>query len=142
MTFGQRLAELRKERGYSTRNEFAKTLGIPSTTLRNYETDVREPGHTFIKEISEFFNVSADYLLCLTEDKEILRSLKLKDDEAKFIQNYRSLDDHGREMVDMVLDKEYERCTLDQPDYQAKYKEIAKAAEEKIKKEARAQKVD
>lgn len=67
MTFGERLTELRKEHGYSTRNEFADKLGIPSTTLRNYETDVREPGHTFLKQISEFFNVSVDYLLCLTK---------------------------------------------------------------------------
>ena len=63
MTFGERLTELRIENGYNKRNEFAEKLGIPSTTLRNYETDAREPGHTFLKQISEFFNVSVDYLL-------------------------------------------------------------------------------
>mgnify|MGYP002225588370 CR=1 FL=1 len=52
--------------------------GIPSTTLRNYETDVREPGHTFLKQISEFFNVSVDYLLGLTNEKEILNSFSFK----------------------------------------------------------------
>ena len=49
MTFGERLTQLRKENGYSTRNEFAEKLGIPNTTLRNYEIGVREPGHTFFK---------------------------------------------------------------------------------------------
>ena len=51
MTFGERLTELRISAGYTKRNEFADKLGIPSTTLRNYETDVREPGHTFLKQI-------------------------------------------------------------------------------------------
>lgn len=109
MTFGERLTELRKENGYNTRNEFADVLGIPSTTLRNYETDVREPGHTFLKQISEFFNVSVDYLLCLTNEKEVLNSIKLRKTEECLIKKYRDLDDHGRELVDLVLDKEYQR---------------------------------
>ena len=78
MTFGERLTQLRKENGYATRNEFADKLGIPGTTLRNYETNAREPGHTFLKQISEFFNVSVDYLLCLTDEKEVLNTFRLR----------------------------------------------------------------
>ena len=54
MTFGERLTQLRKENGYATRNEFADKLGIPSTTLRNYETNAREPGHTFLSKFPNF----------------------------------------------------------------------------------------
>lgn len=111
MTFGERLTQLRKDSGYNTRNEFADVLGIPSTTLRNYETDVREPGHTFLKQISEFFNVSVDYLLCLTDEREVLKTFRLRSSEQNLIQKYRGLDDHGKDMVDVVLDKEYERCS-------------------------------
>lgn len=110
MTFGERLTQLRKEHGYSTRNEFADKLGIPSTTLRNYETDSREPGHTFLKQISEFFNVSVDYLLCLTDDKEVLKSFRLRESEQAMVEKYRNLDNHGKELVDLVLEKEHERC--------------------------------
>lgn len=110
MTFGERLTQLRKEHGYATRNEFAEKLGIPSTTLRNYETDAREPGHTFLRQISEMFNVSVDYLLCLTNEKEILNTFRLRVPEQKMIEKYRDLDDHGRDMVDTVLEKEYDRC--------------------------------
>lgn len=109
MTFGERLTQLRKEHGYSTRNEFAEKLGIPSTTLRNYETDVREPGHTFLKQISEMFNVSVDYLLCLTDEKEVLNTFRLRVSEQSMIEKYRILDNHGKEMVDFTLQKEYER---------------------------------
>lgn len=110
MTFGERLTQLRKEHGYSTRNEFADKLGIPSTTLRNYETDAREPGHTFLKQISEFFNVSVDYLLCLTDDKEVLKSFRLRESEQTMVEKYRNLDNYGKELVDLVLEKEHERC--------------------------------
>lgn len=109
MTFGERLTQLRKEHGYTTRNEFADKLGIPSTTLRNYETDAREPGHTFLKQISEFFNVSVDYLLCLTDDKEVLKSFRLREPEQIMVEKYRSLDASGREIVDFVLDREVSR---------------------------------
>lgn len=109
MTFGERLTQLRKENGYNTRNDFADKLGIPSTTLRNYETDAREPGHTFLKQVSELFNVSVDYLLCLTDDKEILKSFRLRTSEQTIIEKYRDLDNHGKEMVDFTLEKEYER---------------------------------
>lgn len=110
MSFGERLTQLRKENGFSTRSEFAEKLGIPSTTLRNYETDVREPGHTFLKQISEFFNVSVDYLLCLTDEKEVLNSFRLKTSEYEYIKKYRNLDNHGIQAVNSILDIEYDRC--------------------------------
>ena len=48
MNFGERLTELRISNGYSKRNEFADKLGIPSTTLRNYETGVRAVSYTHL----------------------------------------------------------------------------------------------
>lgn len=114
MSFGKRLTQLRKENGFSKRSEFAEKLGIPSTTLRNYETDAREPGHTFLKQISEFFNVSVDYLLCLTDEKEVLNSFRLKTSEYEYIKKYRDLDDHGKDLVDIVLLKEHDRCVKEQ----------------------------
>lgn len=110
MTFGERLTELRIENGYHKRNEFADALGIPSTTLRNYETNVREPGHKFLKQISTLFNVSVDYLLCLTDNREKTDSYQLKSSEFSLIEKYRDLDLHGKDMVDTVLEKEHDRC--------------------------------
>lgn len=110
MTFGERLTNLRKENGYSTRKEFANFLGIPETTLRNYEKDEREPGHTFLKSISEKFNVSADYLLGLKSDKEKTDLYQLKESEYKLIKKYQSLDDYGRETVNIVIEREIERA--------------------------------
>ncbi len=112
MTFGERLIILRKENGYNTRNDFAEKLGIPSTTLRNYETNVREPGHTFLKTISSMFGVSVDYLLCLTDEKDLKSEYKLTKNEFIHIDKYRTIDNDGKKVVDTVLDREYERATL------------------------------
>lgn len=68
LEIGNRIAELRKEKGFS-RVQFAQQIGIPSTTLRNYETGVREPGHSFIVQMAKEFNVSTDYLLGLTDNR-------------------------------------------------------------------------
>lgn len=104
---------LRKERGF-TRESFAEYLGISKYTLRNYELSVNEPGSTFLKQISDMFNVSIDYLLCLTDEKEILTSFRLKSSEYDHIKKYRDLDDHGKDMVNTVLEKEYTRFIAEQ----------------------------
>lgn len=111
MTFGERLTRLRIEHGYEKRKAFADTLGIPSTTLRNYETDVREPGYAFLKHIADLFDVSVDYLLGVTDDPGAPEDfLRLNCDEQEHIRKYRVLDDYGRDMVQTVLNKEHRRC--------------------------------
>lgn len=114
MSIGSRLIELRKDRGYS-RKEFAEFIGIPVTTLRNYELGKREPGHPFIVQMAYMFNVSTDYLLCLTDDKSpiyVNSDLAIfNEKEISVLKKYRALDEHGKDMVDIVLQKEYERRT-------------------------------
>jgi len=67
MTVGERIKFLRKNAGY-TRVAFAEKIGIPHTTLRNYENDEREPGHKFLIIIAKEFNVTIDYLLGLDDE--------------------------------------------------------------------------
>jgi phage repressor protein C with HTH and peptisase S24 domain/DNA-binding XRE family transcriptional regulator len=110
MTFGERLTQLRKENGYSTRKSFAEKLNIPETTLRNYETDEREAGHTFLKQMADFFNVSCDYLMGVTEEREKMTSYSLKSSEYSMVEKYRLISTHspdGAIVVDTVLDREH-----------------------------------
>lgn len=62
MGFGANLVAIRKARGM-TRKELAEELEIPYTTLRNYETDQREPGHKLLIRLSKLFGVSVDELV-------------------------------------------------------------------------------
>lgn len=109
MTFGERLIELRKERGFASRSDFAEYIGMPSTTLRNYETNVREPGHVFLKQMSDIFHVSIDYLLCMTDDRtppDMTPAFSML--ELECIKKYRNLSPAGRKHVDAVLQWETE----------------------------------
>lgn len=69
LEFGKRCTQLRKERGY-TRTAFAEKLGIPQTTLRNYELGIHEPGHSFLIQVAKEFGVTTDFLVGLTDEPQ------------------------------------------------------------------------
>lgn len=73
MTTGDRIVQLRKKKGL-TRIELAKKLGIPQTTLRNYETNICEPRYELLIQIANEFQVSADYLIGITDRPERKKS--------------------------------------------------------------------
>ena len=62
MSFGESLMSIRKGKGIS-RKDFAEQLNIPYTTLRNYETDQREPGHKLLIKMATLLQVSVDELI-------------------------------------------------------------------------------
>ena len=64
---GSRLKELREEKGL-TQKEVATQLGLHSVTYLHYEKDQREPPLTVLMQMALFFDVSADYLLGLTDE--------------------------------------------------------------------------
>lgn len=100
MTTGQRIIELRKNAGY-TRIAFANKLGIPYTTLRNYENDAREPGHNFLIAVANELNVSIDYLLGISDDKgPVNDKIDLSASEQAHITKYRQLNADGQSKVD------------------------------------------
>ena len=63
---GQRLRELREEKGF-TQKELAKELNIHSVTYLHYEKEQREPPLTLLATIAKFYDVSVDYLLGLSD---------------------------------------------------------------------------
>lgn len=63
---GQRIRALRKERRL-TQHDMAEALGISFNSYCRYELNEREPDAPVIKAMSDYFNVSADYLLGRTD---------------------------------------------------------------------------
>nr|MBO4518080.1 helix-turn-helix transcriptional regulator [Clostridia bacterium] len=63
---GKRLKELREERSL-TQKQVADALKINSVTYLHYEKAQREPPLILLAEMAEYFNVSIDYLLGLTD---------------------------------------------------------------------------
>ena len=62
----KRLKQIREQKGVSQR-EVANAVGITISAYSNYEQGIREPSVEMIIKLCKFFNVSADYLLGLTE---------------------------------------------------------------------------
>ena len=64
--FAQRLKELRLNKGLSY-PQLSKELKVSHISISRWERMLRVPNIIELKKIAEFFNVSADYLLGLTE---------------------------------------------------------------------------
>lgn len=64
---GERLFDLRKDAGL-TQDELADILKINKHSISSYEREKSEPPDIIKIEIADYFNVSIDYLLGVTDD--------------------------------------------------------------------------
>ena len=69
-TFASTLAELRRISGLSQR-QVANDLKISQALLSHYENGAREPGLNFVCRVCDYYNVSADYLLCRSNNTRL-----------------------------------------------------------------------
>ena len=67
VTFADRLKELRLEKGLSQRL-LADALGYNQSMISFWENKINEPTETAIRKAALYFEVSADYLLGLTDE--------------------------------------------------------------------------
>ena len=63
---GERLAELRKDRGWK-QEDLAQALGLSVHTIGSYEQDRTDPDDEMKVKIAKLFNRSLDYLLGATD---------------------------------------------------------------------------
>lgn len=66
--FAAILSQLRKERG-SSQKKAAADLGISQALLSHYEKGIRECGLDFVIKCSEYYGVTTDYLLGVSESR-------------------------------------------------------------------------
>lgn len=66
LLFAKRLRELRKEKGLS-QVELGEQLGYGCTAISSYETGRNEPSYTDLIRICEVPDVSADYILGISD---------------------------------------------------------------------------
>lgn len=67
--FSRSLSLLRQEKGTSQRAA-ARDLGISQALLSHYENGIREPGLAFVAKACDYYNVSADFLLGRTLNRD------------------------------------------------------------------------
>ncbi|WP_101696944.1 helix-turn-helix domain-containing protein [Clostridium minihomine] len=66
--FSRIMTLLRKEQGYSQK-KVAEELGVSQALLSHYEKGIRECGLDFVVRAADFYNVSCDYLLGRTPER-------------------------------------------------------------------------
>lgn len=68
---GERLAEIRKDHG-DTQQDLADKLSVTKFTISNWEQQRSDPSHENLISICCLYNVSADYLLGVSDEDPLL----------------------------------------------------------------------
>lgn len=68
----ERMKQIRKEKKVSQR-KLAGEINYAYTQIARYETNINIPPIDYIKKFCEYFNISADYILGLTDEKRKLK---------------------------------------------------------------------
>lgn len=107
MAFADRLKEARLKNGY-TQEQIAEKIGIAKSTYTGYEKGNREPNVYTIGKLMEELGVDANFLW---QDETTFPFELSYNEMENLVKKYRILDLYGQELVDFILNKEYERCT-------------------------------
>lgn len=101
-----RIKQLRENRGL-IQEILASELGIKQQMLSKYERDVLCIKVDVLKRIAEYFNVTTDYLLGVSEVKRDLQGQmkvnKTLDTYYDLIEIYKGLDEYDQEMVWSIM---------------------------------------
>ncbi len=112
MNYIDRIKMLKKERKITTK-ELSDATEIPVGTLSKMLAGYSDsPKLSYVVAIATAFNVSLDYLICGIEENH--NNFTLSSDEIKFIEKYRRISTHGRDMISLLTDKELELVKADE----------------------------
>ena len=105
--------KLLKSQKKITNDKLSELTGIPLGTLSKIMAGVSDsPKLSNIIAICDALECTLDYIVSGTPENH--NNYTLTDDEIEFIENYRALDAHGRELVAMVAEKESERVAAEE----------------------------
>ena len=108
-----RIKQLRENRGL-LQEILASELGITQQMLSKYERDVLCIKVDVLKKIAEYFNVTTDYLLGISEVKRDLQGQmkmnKTLDTYYDLIEIYKGLDEYDQEMVWSIMQTVKKTC--------------------------------
>lgn len=106
MAFIDRLKAARLEKKL-TQEQLAKEIGVAKPTYNGYEKGNSEPNMLILSKLMKVLGVDANYLF--QDEMQIHRETHATPTEMEHIKKYRTLDGHGKKVVDFVLDEEAER---------------------------------
>nr|WP_302887354.1 helix-turn-helix transcriptional regulator [uncultured Romboutsia sp.]DAM61416.1 MAG TPA: Repressor protein CI [Caudoviricetes sp.] len=86
--FGKKLKELRLEKKIN-QSELGEKIGISPSTVGMYERDQRFPDKDILGKIADYFEVSVDYLLGRTDERNLNKEKPKLDPGIKTIAAHR-----------------------------------------------------
>ena len=103
-TLGSRIREARERKGL-LQSELATLVGVKSSgIISNWEKDVNKPDSDKLVRLCKALDVSASYILDYSGSDFVVTT-----SEQEIIEKYRTLDDHGKRVVDFLLNEEAAR---------------------------------
>lgn len=122
--------KLLKSQKKITNDKLSELTGIPLGTLSKIMAGVSDsPKLSNIIAICDALDCTLDYIVSGTPENH--NNYTLTDDEIEFIENYRALDAHGRELVEMVAEKESERVAAEEISSVKRSRQGAKKGDER-----------
>lgn len=100
------LKNLRKEKGIS-QQQLADVIGISQQSINKYENHSIEPDISTLISLANYFETSVDYLIGNTAIKrkiENVRTYDLNNEETKFIDNFRKLNQVQKKSILLVIE--------------------------------------
>lgn len=108
MSIGEKIKQRREELGLTTK-ELAQLIGVSQAAISNYELGLNNPKTDIMPKILDVLHVDANYMfqdMCKSDSAKASPTSK----ELIMIEKFRTLDTYGMDMVETVLQKEYDRC--------------------------------
>jgi transcriptional regulator with XRE-family HTH domain len=97
-----RIKELRTERGI-TQADLAKILKISDRAVGYYENGDREPDYSTLLKIADYFDVSIDYLLGVSDVRNPNSAKHDNKEFTAFWEEYKDLEDADKNILHATL---------------------------------------
>lgn len=101
--FKFRLRELREKRRFS-QEELAQNLHVSQSTISAYEVGERTPDVDTLIAIADFFAVSLDFLVGVSNENPIISPYKLTVDELECLHKYKRANVDDRKKIKAYMD--------------------------------------
>lgn len=112
---GNRVRELRIERGLR-QGDLAAKLNVSQQTISRIETGENAITSDLLAELSEFFHVSVDYILNLSDSRQTVEHLaeieESMREEGDFFHRFHRLNSVNKVLVFQLMEQLYEKQNL------------------------------
>lgn len=91
-----------------TQKEVAEALGKSQPLIGHWETGYSQPDANTLFTLCSLYGTTVDKAFGFDSEDNLTRY------EISFIEKFRRLDNHGKELMSILLEKELQRCTASQ----------------------------